>query len=85
VPIHMHIDLELLDSVHLICAMLLEVPTMTTKCKVISRTFRRLLDNFDHKLLSGTLENSRDYVAAAAKALAVGTSLPLLIPFYSPF
>lgn len=81
----MHIDLELLDSVHLICAMLLEVPNMATKRKVISRTLRRLLDNFDHKLLSGTLENNRDYVAAAAKALAVGTSLPLLIPFYSPF
>lgn len=42
------------------------------KRKVISRTFRRLMDYFDRQVFSGPPENNRDYVAAAAKALAAG-------------
>jgi len=73
----MHLNLELLECVHLISAMLLEVPNMASnpfdpKKKVISRTFRRLLDYFDRQVFTGPPENNRDFVAAASKALSTG-------------
>ncbi|GAA6044326.1 hypothetical protein JCM8097_000922 [Rhodosporidiobolus ruineniae] len=79
-PFHMHINLELLEVVYLVSSMLLEVPLMAQcgadaellKKKVVSRTFRRMLDYANRQVFTGPPENKRDHVMQATKALQQG-------------
>lgn len=77
-PYHMHINLEVLDSAHHICAMLLEVPNLAMQAidpsnkRVISRVLRRALDMYDKQLFVGPPENAKEAVVSSAKALQRG-------------
>lgn len=51
-PYHMHIDLEFVEGLHLISAMLLEVPIVTKnhyniQFKLVSKHFRKIMENFE--------------------------------------
>ena len=86
-PFHMHINLELLEAVHLICAMLLEVSNMAINAhdlrgKLFSKPLRRLLDINSRQPFTGPPENVRDHAVVATLALAKGdwqTALDMLL------
>ncbi|KAI5288477.1 Translation initiation factor 3 subunit c [Ascosphaera aggregata] len=78
-PFHMHINLELLECIYLTSSLFLEVPLMAQSSsspemrrRVISKTFRRLLDYNERQVFTGPPENTRDGVIMAAKLLAGG-------------
>lgn len=81
VPYHQHIHLDLLEAVHLISAMLLEIPNMAyqssdanpdTRRRVISRSFRKHFDIYDRQVFTGPPEQTRDHVVVASKHLLIG-------------
>ncbi|KAK2740209.1 Translation initiation factor 3 subunit c [Myotisia sp. PD_48] len=78
-PFHMHINLELLECIYLTSSMFLEVPLMAQtssspemKRRIISKTFRRMLDYNERQVFTGPPENTRDGVIMSAKFLAGG-------------
>ena len=77
VPFHMHINVDMIDGVHQLLAMLLEVPNMALhhndhKYHVISKKFRGYLEQHMRQMFSGPPENTRDFVMNATQALMVG-------------
>ena len=65
-PFHMHINLELLETIYLTSSMLLEIPELAragsspdAKKRVISKQFRRLLEYHERAIFTGPPENTR--------------------------
>jgi translation initiation factor 3 subunit C len=56
-PYHMHVNLDLLESVYLVSAMLLEIPNMAryrdSRRRIISKSFRRMLEYNDKQIFTG--------------------------------
>merc|ERR1712225_185636 len=68
---------ESLECVYLTCSMLLEIPLLAQtgsspdiKKRVISKTYRRMLEYHERQIFTGPPENTRDHVMQASKALA---------------
>ena len=77
IPFHMHINLELLECVYLVSAMLLEIPYVAShefdaRRRMISKQFHHQLRVSERQALLGPPENMREHVVAAAKALKMG-------------
>jgi len=74
----MHINLEVLESAHLVCAMLLEVPNLAMQSidpnnkRISSKVLRKALEYYDKQVFTGPPENNKGAVVCAAKALQRG-------------
>jgi len=76
-PFHMHINLEIIECVYLVSAMLLEVYNMALsgvdgKRKIIAKPFRKLYDYSERQSFCGPPENTKDHIMAASRAIALG-------------
>lgn len=86
-PYHMHLSLEVIDCIYLICSMLLEVPYLAyhkslalqnestnshMKLRPISKQFRRLLEQYERQPITGPPESLRDTIIAATRSLQLG-------------
>jgi len=69
--------LELVDTVYLISAMLIEIPNIVQETKVnmykaISKIFRKICENYDKSQFNGPPDTYKDYIYAASKELKRG-------------
>uniref|UniRef100_A0A6B2KXJ5 PCI domain-containing protein n=1 Tax=Arcella intermedia TaxID=1963864 RepID=A0A6B2KXJ5_9EUKA len=78
IPYHMHINLDLIEFVLLVCGMLLEIPVIAqmrfreTKRKVLSN-FKKSYDFYnDRQFFTGPPESTKEAVIVAAKGLERG-------------
>ncbi|RCN48509.1 PCI domain protein [Ancylostoma caninum] len=77
IPYHMHINVELMECVYLICSMLLEIPHMAScefemRRRLLSRSFHYQLKQSEKSSLIGPPENTREHVVAASRAMLAG-------------
>ena len=76
-PFHMHINLELLECVYLVSAMLIEIPYMAAhefdaRRRMISKSYYQQLRSSERQALVGPPESMREHVVAASKAMRNG-------------
>ena len=76
-PYHMHINLELLECVYLVSAMLMEIPYMAAhefdaRRRMISKNFHHVLRLSERQTLPGPPESMREHVVAASKSMKKG-------------
>jgi len=76
-PFHMHINLELLECVYLVSAMLIEIPYMAAhefdaRRRMISKSYYQQLRSSERQALVGPPESMREHVVAASKAMRAG-------------
>ena len=71
-PFHMHINLEMLECVYLVSAMLIEIPYMAAhefdaRRRMISKSYYQQLRSSERQALVGPPESMREHVVAASK------------------
>ena len=70
----MHINLQQIDTIYMITAMLLEIPNIAEKQftiskKVISRNFLKMIEQYDQRSFHLAAETQRDTIVMAARQL----------------
>merc|ERR550534_2284852 len=76
-PFHMHINLELLECVYLVSAMLIEIPYLSAheydaRRRMISKSYYQQLRSSERQALVGPPESMREHIVAASKAMRNG-------------
>merc|ERR1719350_510091 len=76
-PFHMHINLEKLECVYLVSAMLIEIPYLSAheydaRRRMISKSYYQQLRSSERQALVGPPESMREHVVAASKAMRNG-------------
>jgi len=76
-PYHMHISFELVESVYLMCVMLIEVPFIVSGEKEldkrnVNKLFQKLWNLYEKNEYNGPPENHKAFIYAALKELAKG-------------
>jgi hypothetical protein len=75
-PAHMHINIDMIEAMHLLSAAFDEIPNMAmygaNKKKIISKTFRNHFQHYLKQPFPGPPENTRDNVMAFSAALQRG-------------
>jgi len=76
-PFHIHINLEMLECVYLVSAMLLEIPYMAAhefdaRRRMISKSYYQQLRSSERQALVGPPESMREHIVAASKAMRNG-------------
>lgn len=74
IPFHFQINIQLLECVHYISSMLLEIPAyaqnqFTLNKAPVSKTFKRLIEHYDTQAFHLAAESHKDYIVMAARAL----------------
>uniref|UniRef100_A0A914ZZQ8 Eukaryotic translation initiation factor 3 subunit C n=1 Tax=Parascaris univalens TaxID=6257 RepID=A0A914ZZQ8_PARUN len=77
VPYHMHINVDVIECVYLICSMLLEIPRIASqqhemRRKLLSRSFHYHLKQLERNSVIGPPESTREHIVAASRALLNG-------------
>lgn len=77
IPYHLSLNVEVIETVYLTAAMILEMPNVLVdpfedQQKVISKKFRQLCTYYDSQAFNGQPENNRDIIYAASKELGKG-------------
>lgn len=75
VPPHLQVNLEALDCVYLTTSMFLEIPNIvenkfTIQKNVISRNFRKMIEQYDMKGIQLIPMQNRDFIVSAARHLS---------------
>lgn len=73
-PYHLHINPELLEAVHMICAMILELPHLSKpgSTQFVSKPFRKYFQGYSRQVFNGPPESVRDHVLLATKSILAG-------------
>jgi len=74
VPPHLQVNLELLDCVYMTTSMMLEVVNISENKfhihrKVISRNYRKLIEQYDQKGIQFVAQSNRDFIVEASRYL----------------